>query len=186
MADLALFLHNLWLWCNSSEILLPVVNNRFFLILLVIVLLHLKYKTYDDIWTCALVNIPGTLLHEFMHFFVGLVLNAQPTNFSLFPKKSSDGKYVMGSVGFRNITFYNALPSAMAPLFLLVVGFCLNKYWLPQMELTLLNYVCYVLLQTIIIENAMPSSADFRIAFRYPFGVVFYVFLLLGFLGALF
>ena len=136
-------------------------------------------------WTCALVNIPGTILHEFMHFFVGLVLNAHPSNFSIFPKKGGDGKYVMGSVGFRNIQFYNALPSALAPLLLLVLGFYINRYWLPHMQLTLVNYVFYVLLQTIIIENAMPSSTDFKVAFRYLSGVIFYLIVLFFALGAL-
>ena len=74
-------------------------------------------------WASALVNIPGTILHEMMHYIVGLVLNAHPCNFTIFPRKSPDGYYVMGSVGFRNVTFYNAIPSAMAPLLLLVIGF---------------------------------------------------------------
>lgn len=162
---------------NDPDVLLPMVNNRFFMILLVIVLLHLKYKTYNSMWASALVNIPGTLLHEFMHFIVGLLLNAQPSNFCIFPKKSPDGGYVMGSVGFRNITFYNAIPSALAPLLLLVVGFYLNRYWLPTIRLTAFNYIMYVLLQTIIIENAMPSSTDFKVAGKYMLGIVLYFFL---------
>ena len=172
------FVLNLWQsfddFMNNPDILLPLVNNRFFMILLVIVLLHLKYKTYDSMWASALVNIPGTLLHEFMHFAVGLLLNAQPSNFNFLPKKSSDGGYVMGSVGFRNITFYNAIPSALAPLLLLFVGFYLNRYWLPTINLTVLNYMGYVFLQTIIIENAMPSSTDFRVAGKYLSGIVLY------------
>ena len=159
---------------NDPDILMPMVNNRFFMILLVIILLHLKYNTYDSMWASALVNIPGTLLHEFMHFIVGLILNAQPSNFCFFPKKGPNGGYVMGSVGFRNITFYNAIPSALAPLLLLVIGFYLNRYWLPTINLTIWNYMGYVLLQTIIIENAMPSSTDFRVAGKYLSGIVLY------------
>ena len=162
---------------NDPDILLPLVNNRFIMILLVIVLLHLKYKTYSSMWASALVNIPGTLLHEFMHFIVGLVLNAQPSNFCLVPRKGADGTYVMGSVGFRNITFYNAIPSALAPLLLLFVGFYLNRYWLPRINLTAINYVGYVFLQTIIIENAMPSSTDFRVAVKYFLGIIIYLIL---------
>ncbi len=164
---------------NDPDVFNLLVNNRFLLILLVIVLLHLKYKTYNSMWASALVNIPGTLLHEFMHFMVGLVLNAQPSNFSFFPKKSSEGGYVMGSVGFRNVTFYNAIPSALAPLLLLVIGFYLNRYWLPQINMTALKYVGYVFLQTIIIENAMPSSTDFRVAGKYLSGIVLYFFVFL-------
>ena len=159
---------------NSYSFLQSFFDNRFFLILLVIVLIHLKNATYKSMFVSALVNIPGTLLHELMHFLVGLFLNAKPCNFSLVPKRGEGGGYVMGSVGFTNITFYNAIPAAMAPLLLLPIGFYANRYLLPIMKPTFVNYVLYVLLQTIIIENAMPSSADFKVARMYFLGVVLY------------
>ena len=81
----------------------------------------------------------------------------------------------MGSVGFRNITFYNAIPAAMAPFLLLPIGFYLNRHMLPFMLPTFSNYVLYVLLQTIIIENAIPSSIDFKVAGMYFGGVVMYL-----------
>ena len=77
---------------------------------------------------------------------------------------------------------YTAVPSAMAPLLLLVIGFYLNRYYLPLMRPTMLNYVLYVLLQTIIIENAMPSGADFRVAGMYLKGILLYGFLLVALL----
>ena len=73
----------------------------------------------------------------------------------------------------------------MAPLLLLFVGFYLNRYFLPTMRLTAVNYILYVLLQTIIIENAVPSGADFRVAFMYPKGVILYGLLALMIMGAL-
>ncbi len=161
---------------NSPSFLRGFFDNRFYLILLVIVLLRFKYTTYSSMWLSALVNIPGTILHELMHFVVGLILNAHPCNFTIFPRRGDDGNYVMGSVGFRNITFYNAVPASMAPLLLLPIGFYLNRYFLPTMQPTFFNYVFYVLLQTIIIENAMPSGADFRVARMYWTGVLLYGF----------
>lgn len=172
-------------WVNSPEFLTLLTNNRFLLILLVIVLIRLKYNTYSSMWASALVNIPGTILHELMHFTVGLVLNAKPCNFTVFPRRGPDGSYVMGSVGFRNVTFYNAVPSAMAPLLLLVIGFMINRYYLPVMPLTAVNYILYVLLQTIIIENAMPSSADFKVAGMHLKGVLLYGFLFAAWLVSL-
>ena len=162
-------------YLQSPEFLQALFNNRFYSILLVVFLMRLKYATYDSMWVSALVNIPGTFLHELMHFLVGGFLNARPCNFSLLPKKNAEGDYVMGSVGFRNIAFYNAVPAAMAPLLLLPIGFYLNRYYLPQMQPTLLNYVMYVLLQTIIVENAIPSRTDFRVAGKYFSGVVLYI-----------
>ena len=84
---------------NSPAFLRGFFDNRFYLILLVIILLRMKYTTYSSMWLSALVNIPGTLLHETMHFMVGLFLNAHPCNFTLFPRRGEDGYYVMGSVG---------------------------------------------------------------------------------------
>ncbi len=165
---------------NSPAFLRGFFDNRFYLILLVIVLLRIKYTTYRSMWLSALVNIPGTVLHEFMHFFIGMLLNARPCNFTIFPRRGEDGSYVMGSVGLRNVTFYNAVPSAMAPLLLLPIGFYLNRYYLPTMHPTFVNYVLYVLLQTIIIENAMPSGADFRVARMYISGILLYGFVALS------
>ena len=167
---------------NSPQLLRSVFDNRFILILLVVFLVRMKYATYRNMWISALVNIPGTILHELMHFSVGLLLNAHPCNFTIFPKKDSEGNYVMGSVGFRNMTFYNAIPSSMAPLLLLVIGFLINRYLLPLMPATLLNYVLYVLGQTIIIENAIPSRADFKVAGMFFSGVVLYSILLVALL----
>lgn len=158
---------------NSYSFLQSFFDNRFFLILLVIVLVHLKNASYKSMFMCALVNIPGTFLHELMHFLVGLFLNAKPRNFSLVPKRG-EGGYVMGSVGFTNITFYNAIPASLAPLLLLPIGFYINRYLLPMIRPTFVNYVLYVLLQTIIIENAMPSSADFKVAKMHFLGVILY------------
>ena len=165
---------------NSPAFLRGFFDNRFYLILLVIVLMRVKYTTYNSLWLSSLVNIPGTILHEFMHFFVGMLLNARPCNFTIFPRRGEDGSYVMGSVGFRNVTFYNAVPASMAPLLLLPIGFYLNRYFLPTMEPTFVNYVLYVLLQTIIIENAMPSGADFRVTRMYICGVLLYGFIFLS------
>lgn len=158
---------------NSVGFLQSFFDNRFYLILLVIILVHLKNATYKSMFLCALINMPGTILHETMHFIVGLLLNAKPCNFTLFPRRNENG-YVMGSVGFTNITFYNAIPASMAPLMLLPIGFYLNRYFLPNMAPTFTNYVLYVLLQTIIIENALPSSADFKVARMYFLGIIMY------------
>ena len=159
---------------NSYDVLRSFFDNRFYLILLVIVLVHLKNATYKSLFMSALINIPGTILHETMHFLVGLFMNAKPCNFTLIPRRGDHGGYVMGSVGFRNVTFYNAIPASMAPLFLLPIGFYINRYLLPLIPPTFINYILYVLLQTIIIENAMPSSADFKVAKMYFLGVVLY------------
>ena len=168
---------DVWHYLNSAELLNTVLSNRFFLILLVVMILCLKRRTYSSIFLAALINIPGTILHETAHFIVGLLLWAKPTTFSLFPKKNGD-TYTMGSVGFRNIKFYNAFPAAMAPLALLWAAFWLNNWYLANAKITIWNYLVFILLETVIIENAMPSSTDFRVAFSRPLGILLYGFLL--------
>lgn len=158
----------------SPETLSLVVNNRFLLILLVIVLLKFKYATYSNIWLSALINIPGTILHESMHYIVGLITNARPTSFDLFPRKDGFGNYIMGSVGFMNVTSYNAIPAALAPLLLLPMGFYFNRWYFQFADITLCNYLLYILLQTVIIENAVPSATDFKVGFSFPLGILLY------------
>lgn len=161
-------------WVCSEEFLNEFFNNRFCLILMVIILVHLKRMSCRSIFMAALVNLPGTILHEFMHFVVGVVLNARPVGFTVIPKRRDDF-YVYGSVSFRNVTFYNAVPISLAPLGLLPIGFYINRYVLPEIEPTLFNCILYMLLQTVIIENAMPSRTDFRVAGKYKSGVILYI-----------
>lgn len=169
-------------YLNSPEFLQAFFDNRFYLILLVVFLTRLKSATYSSMWMSALVNIPGTLLHEAMHFVVGGFLNARPCNFTILPRKNINGDYVMGSVGFQNIAFYNAVPAALAPLLLLPIGFYLNRYFLPLMQPTFVNYVLYVLLQTIIVENAIPSRTDFSVASKFFSGIILYSILFVAIL----
>ena len=164
-------------WWNSPELYYTLVDNRFFLIVLVIVLLRISRVTYRSLWLCALINIPGTLLHELLHLVVGGFMNARPCNFTIIPKRDVSGGYVMGSVGFRNICFYNAIPAALAPLLLLPIGFYINRYVLPLIPMNLTNYILYVLLQTIIVQNAVPSQTDWRIAGMYKRGILLYLLL---------
>lgn len=162
-----------WIYINSAEVLQLFVDNRFFLILCVLFLSGLKHATYRSMLLISLINIPGTFLHETAHFIVGFLLNARPTSFSLFPRRSGDA-YVMGSVGFKNIKFYNALPSALAPLLLLPIGYYFNMWFFANVHLSLWTYFGYIIMQTIIIENALPSTTDFKVAFSNLIGVLFY------------
>ena len=166
--------YKLLYFVNNPQFLQSFFDNRFYLILLVVILMRFKYTTYRSMWLSAMVNTPGTFLHELMHYLVGALFNARPCNFTLFPKKNENGDYVMGSVGFRNVTYYNAVPAAMAPFLLLPIGFYINRHILPVMTPTFFNYVLYVLLQTIIVENAIPSSVDFKVAGMYLRGVIMY------------
>lgn len=167
-------MENLQAYLNSPEVLSQFVSNRFFLILFVIVLTSLKHSAYSSIWMTTFINLTGTVLHEFAHFIVGLLLNAKPVEFSLFPQKKK-GYYVTGHVSFSNLRFYNSLPTAMAPLSLLGLAYLLDKHFFELVKLNFITYIVYVFLLTVIIENAMPSRADFRQGFCYISGVLLYI-----------
>jgi hypothetical protein len=64
----------------------------------------------------ALFFLPGTMVHELLHWVVGGMTNAKPVSFSLLPRKVSGGQWVLGSVGFTNIRWYNAALVGLAPL----------------------------------------------------------------------
>jgi hypothetical protein len=165
-------------YINSPEFVSKLADNRFILICLVILLSKVKHASYKNMWLAAIVEIPGTILHEMSHFIVGFLLNAKPSSFSIIPKRTEDGYYTMGSVSFRNIRFYNALPSAMAPFLLLPLGIWIENNMLQNLNATLLNYVLYVLFQTIVIESAIPSRTDFKVAMKSVVGAgVFFAIL---------
>lgn len=170
---------SLWSFINSPQLLNSLIHDRFVLMCLVLFLLRFKYATYKNIFLTALINIPGTFLHELAHFSVGFILNAQPTSFSLLPKKSGNG-YVTGSVSFRHIKFYNAFPAAMAPLLLLPLACWFDKYYFSTVHITIWNYLLYILLQTVLIENSIPSHADIKVAFSSFIGTVCYFLLIIG------
>jgi hypothetical protein len=67
-------------------------------------------------WLYSLVSLTGTFVHELLHLLVGAATGARPVSMDLFPHKDADGRLVMGSVVFANLRWYNAAPSALAPL----------------------------------------------------------------------
>jgi hypothetical protein len=62
----------------------------------------------------------GTLCHELAHFSVGLLLGAEPTGFSIIPRRLGR-TWELGSVTFANLRWYNAAPAALAPFLVLLV-----------------------------------------------------------------
>jgi hypothetical protein len=67
-----------------------------------------------------LFSAAGTLCHELAHFAVGLLLGAEPVNFSIIPRRSGR-TWELGSVTFANLRWYNAAPAALAPFLVLLL-----------------------------------------------------------------
>ncbi|MBF0623201.1 MAG: hypothetical protein HQL82_00145 [Magnetococcales bacterium] len=155
-------------------------RNRFLLILMVLLLLRIRSIASGNRLVIALVNLFGTLLHETAHFLVGLALNAQPTGLSLWPRRQTDGRLSLGSVTLRNLRFYNTLPTALAPLLLLAPAWWVDQHFFDHWPRTVAHLLLQVVLITLLLDNALPSTTDVRVAVRNIGGLLFYGALLGG------
>jgi hypothetical protein len=72
----------------------------------------------------------GTLCHELAHFSVGLLVGADPTGLTVIPRRAGRN-WELGSVTFANLRWFNAAPSALAPLLVLLVPFAVAAWRTP-------------------------------------------------------
>jgi hypothetical protein len=117
-------------------------------------------------------TVAGTICHELAHFVAGLATGARPTTFSVIPKRSGR-HWQLGSVTLSRLTWYNAAPSALAPLLLICIP--LGAAWLrtrgnwtfQPMDLAL------TLLLAPQFLSFWPSSSDWKIAVRsWPYLII--------------
>lgn len=73
----------------------------------------------------------GVLVHEMLHFIVGLLTMARPSSMSLVPRNEG-GRLVLGSVGFVGLNWVNAWITALAPLLALPIVYGLASWRLAQ------------------------------------------------------
>ncbi len=120
-------------------------------------------------WLCSLLALPGTLCHEACHWTVGKLLNGQPVHFTVIPRKEGHG-FVLGSVAFRNLRWYNAFFVGMAPLALLPLAYGLLLWRLGGDPALGWSEAAMVFLLANLVFAAIPSWQDVRIAARSPLG----------------
>lgn len=137
----------------------------FLLICIILAAALIKFfETSRFFWILAW---PGTIMHELMHILVGLFLLAQPNSFSIFPKYTDQG-VELGSAGFSNLTWYNKLPIAIAPL----LGIPLVWYASTQIAISAtIAGIATVWILASILSQSTPSSQDWRVGFSSPVGI---------------
>lgn len=130
-------------------------------------------------WISFLYILPGTIMHELSHFIIGLVFLGNPNSFSLIPKKT-EGGFILGSVTFSNIRFFNAIPIALAPLLLLYIAFLLLRFSnnSPIIEQFIFGFLIFNL-----IFSSVPSSTDLKVLLSKPIGILFYLVIIVFFMG---
>lgn len=107
----------------------------------------------------------GTLIHEALHLMVGGLFGAKPRTINLFPRREGDG-YVLGSVGFANVRWYNAVFAGLAPL-LAIPGIFYVAWWRVRAGWTpaMIDPLIWLGLAPQIL-SCWPSSTDWRLAMR--------------------
>lgn len=109
-----------------------------------------------------LTMLPGTFLHELSHLIFGILTNAKPNSFSIIPNRMK-----LGSVSFTNITWYNAIPTALAPLLVLVLVSVAAIHSLPASvhNITVINLLILLGLSPVAYA-CWPSSVDWKLSLR--------------------
>ena len=107
----------------------------------------------------------GTLCHELAHFSVGLLTNAEPTGLTIVPRRTKH-HWELGSVTFANLRWYNAAPSALAPLLVVLVPLGV-AWWRTRDGLAFapLDLALTLLLAPQFL-SFWPSPVDWRLAAR--------------------
>jgi hypothetical protein len=112
-----------------------------------------------------LLRLPGTLCHELAHFLVGALTFARPTSLSIVPCRAAHG-WTLGEVRLANARWYNAAPTALAPLLLLLL-----PWWAARMRtgagwhFTALDAGLSFLIAPQFLA-CWPSAADWKLALR--------------------
>ena len=108
----------------------------------------------------------GVFIHETLHLITGAVLGAKPIGMSIIPKRGRQGTMELGSVCFSNITWYNALPLALAPLFGLPVAFAVAHLRVTgRWAFQWIDVPIWMILASVLL-SCWPSSTDWRISLR--------------------
>lgn len=143
--------------CGAFEILLYLVPSLALAFLIwLVTTLHPLFFVFSAV---------GTLCHELAHFSVGLLLGAEPTGFSIIPRRQGR-TWELGSVTFANLRWYNAAPAALAPFLVLLVPLAV-AWWRTRGAW---RFGPADLLLTLVLApqflSFWPSPVDWRLAVR--------------------
>jgi hypothetical protein len=123
-------------------------------------------QSRDIFWILAW---PGTVVHEVLHYTVGFMLGARPTEISVIPDRAESN--TIGYVNFDNLNWFNALPTAMAPL----LAFPIAWWATTVIPLDWSVAGCFWLwVVSAVIAQAWPSTVDFAMGTKKIMGVVFW------------
>ncbi len=120
------------------------------------------------------------MVHELLHLVVGGITNAKPASFSLLPRKGTGGQWVLGSVGFTNIRWYNAALVGLAPLLAQLIALFFAPAY-GHWSVSKVDFAYWAITGPIF-AMCLPSGVDVRLAARSWFpmcliaGVVIWIY----------
>jgi hypothetical protein len=120
-------------------------------------------------WVFSLVVLPGTFVHEALHFLFGILLNGGPVSFNLMPRREGTG-WAMGSVTFNHLRWYNCFFIGMAPLLMLPAAYYAVLWRLRGAPVVGWREALAVYLIANLVYAAIPSWQDVRMSARSPIG----------------
>ncbi len=131
--------------------------------------LWLLNQARRSFWLLSLLALPGTFCHELCHWLMGKLLNAEPIRFTVLPRREGRG-FVLGSVGFANLRWYNAFFVGLAPLLMVPLAYALFLWRLDAKPSLGGPEAAMVFLLGNLLFGALPSGQDLCIAARSPIG----------------
>jgi len=143
---------------------IPVWWHAFGILLVLAMFLLNRSARSSNILVVCITQLPGVVLHELAHLLTGILLRAEPGSFSLIPERRGDGRWTLGSVAFRRVTAFNAVPIAFAPIGLVPLAYYVYRYWFNWLPVTLANTLFLYSAVFLLLYNALPSRQDVRVA----------------------
>ena len=129
-------------------------------------------------WVYSLIALPGTCMHELMHWGTSTVLGAQPSFPGIIPKRDGNS-WRLGSVTCSP-NILTTIPIALAPLALLPAAILYAVFVMSPA--TGWWYVFHVWVASSMLAASLPSRQDWRVALPALIGALV-LFLLLRKMG---
>ena len=110
-------------------------------------------------------------MHEMAHFVAAFLTGGRPSSFSVWPRREGKG-WVLGSVSAVP-TILSAVPTALAPLGWLVLGYYTRVFWnirpvwVPEYSIVAVLYACSA--------ACTPSRQDIKVVLKHPFSLLLWV-----------
>lgn len=115
-----------------------------------------------------LVLLPGTIVHEGLHWIVGYLTLAGPSRFTVRP---TDQAY--GQVWFSNLNWINTFPTATAPVLSLPAIYLLWPWITSNHEPVAAIAIAWCVTATV--AQCWPSGQDWRLCWQHPVGTMLWI-----------